>query len=108
MLVIQRCAVSIKCKSMNKKEATSILVKQIEYCRELDYKELISLIENIETFQVIGETGTQYQIEIQAFWDDQPNGNIRVLGSIDDGGIRSFVPLSADFIVAPDGTFIGE
>ena len=99
---------SIKCIRMNKEEAQSILEKQIEGYRGLNYKELIMLIGNLETFQVLGDTGTQYQLEIQAFWDDQPNGNIRVLGSINDGGIRAFVPLSVDFIVAPDGTFIGE
>ena len=93
---------------MNKKEAQSILEELIEGYRELNYKELIKLIENVETFQVVGDSGTQYQLEVQAFWDDRPKGNLRVLGSIDDGGIRAFVPLSVDFILAPDGTFIGE
>jgi hypothetical protein len=25
-------------------------------------------------------------VEIQTFWDSQPGGNVRVMGSIDDGG----------------------
>lgn len=49
-----------------------------------------------------------YQGEVQVFWDDKPNGAIRVMASIDDGGWRAFVPLTADFILAPDGTFVGE
>lgn len=43
--------------------------------------------------------------EVQAFWDDEPDGAIRVMASIDDGGWRAFVPLTEDFILAPDGTF---
>ena len=42
-------------------------------------------------------------------WDDPgEHRNLRVMVSVDDGGWRSFAPLSDDFIVAPDGTFIGE
>lgn len=38
----------------------------------------------------------------------QPGGAVRVLGSIDDGGLRSFWRISQDFILAPDGKFVGE
>jgi hypothetical protein len=47
-------------------------------------------------------------VTVQAFWDNRPNGNVRILGCADDGGLRAFVPLSDSFIVAPDGTFVGE
>jgi hypothetical protein len=30
------------------------------------------------------------------------------MGAIDDGGWRAFIPLSADFIMAPEGRFVGE
>jgi len=49
--------------------------------------------------EVRGASGTAYQIEIQFFWDDKPGGTIRVAGSIDDGGIRAFVPLTDSFLV---------
>ena len=49
-----------------------------------------------------------YQGEIRVFWDAEPDGAIRVMASIDDGGWRAFVPLTEDFILAPDGTFVGE
>lgn len=52
--------------------------------------------------------GTQCCVEINAMWDDKPDGNIRVIASIDDGGWRAFVPVSDSFIVAPDGSFVGE
>jgi hypothetical protein len=31
-----------------------------------------------------------------------------VLASIDDGGWSAFIPLTDDFIIAPDGSFVGE
>jgi hypothetical protein len=30
------------------------------------------------------------------------------MGSIDDGGLSAFSPLTDDFIITPDGGFIGE
>jgi hypothetical protein len=58
---------------------------------------------------VVAESGVQYQVEVQAFWDDPRHpGNLRVIIAIDDGGWRAFHPLSADFIVASDGSFVGE
>jgi hypothetical protein len=49
-----------------------------------------------------------YQVETQAFWDESDQKNLRVTLSIDDGGWRSFGPVSDGFIVAPNGTFVGE
>jgi len=50
----------------------------------------------------------RYQIEIQVFWDSWPGGNVRVMGAVDDGGWRAFIPVSRGFIMAPDGSFVGE
>ena len=52
--------------------------------------------------------GREYQTEVNVLWDDRPGGNIRVIGSIDDGGLRAFAPLTDSFIKAPDGSFVGE
>lgn len=60
------------------------------------------------TGECIGPSGKTYQIEIQAFWDGREKDNIRVMGSIDDGGWRAFCPLSEDFIKSPSDEFIGE
>ena len=62
-----------------------------------------------DEYTVVAESGVQYQVEVQAFWDRprQP-GDLRVIIAIDDGGWRAFRPLSTDFIVASDGSFVGE
>ena len=60
------------------------------------------------TFEDTTNKGTEYQVEIDAFRDDKPEGDIRVMFAIDDGGWRAFLPVCDDFIIAPDGKFIGE
>jgi hypothetical protein len=42
------------------------------------------------------------------YWDGERGGNVRVISTIDDGGLRAFVPLSDSFIKAADGSFVGE
>ena len=61
-----------------------------------------------EVAEMAGASGTEYQVEISAFWDSGKPGNLRVCARVDDGGWRAFKPLSVDFIIAPDGTFVGE
>ncbi len=85
-----------------------MLAKEMLLWRARSYAELGALIDEVITREVVGESGAVYQMEIQVFWDSQPGGNLRVLGGIDDGGWSAFVPLNETFIIAPDGSFIGE
>jgi hypothetical protein len=57
---------------------------------------------------VTGRSGANYQIETQVFWDDRSRSYLRVLVSIDDGGLRAFFPLSDDFVVSRDGGFVDK
>jgi hypothetical protein len=93
---------------VNQQEAKSLLRESLARYRNYTYAELQSIVGKIETDQVKGESGAQYQVEIQVMWDADPQRNIRVIGSIDDGGWRAFLPLSDSFIMAPDGSFVGE
>ena len=93
---------------MDNNEAKILLQKTLEQFRQYSFKELQGSIGNIFTFQVDGESGVQYQIEVEAVWDGKPGQDIIVLGAIDDGGWRAFSPLSDSFIIRPDGTFVGE
>ena len=76
--------------------------------RQRSHSELASLIGSQACIELVGPSGATYQVEVEALWDARPGGNIRVLGAIDDGGFRAFVPLTSDFILAPDGHFVGE
>jgi len=87
---------------MDKAEAQKILNEQLARFDGRSHSELVPLVElqRVEAYEVRGVSGTAYQIEIQFFWDDKPGDTIRVMGSIDDGGIRAFVPLTDSLLVA--------
>jgi hypothetical protein len=68
------------------------------------YETLASAIGQVQVRSQRGSDGRDYQIEIEAEWDDQPGGAVRVVGAIDDGSFRDYLPLSAELIVAPDGS----
>jgi hypothetical protein len=90
-------------------EARAILAEELGRLRAGTHRELVErLLGRPETIEVTGPSGVTYQVELQAFSDAGTPGNLRVLAAIDDGGFRAFVPLTEDFIVAPDGSFVGE
>jgi len=93
---------------MDREEARSLIVAELARYRSHRYDELQRLLRVQDTYRVTGLSGKEYQVEIQAVWDGPRGGNLRVMASIDDGGIRAFFPLTEDFIVAPSGAFVGE
>ncbi len=92
---------------MNKSEAQETLGEQLARLGGRSHLELAPLVEarRVETYEVRGESGTTYQFEIQLFWDDRPGETIRVMGSIDDGGIGAFVPLSDSLLITRPESF---
>lgn len=86
---------------MNKAEALAILEAKLDEYRGRSYPELRTRLRQDEHVGAVGPSGVEYQIEIQVFWDHKPEGDIRVSGSIDDGGWRAWVPLCRDFLVSP-------
>jgi hypothetical protein len=80
---------------MDKNEAIQILERELAIFRAKPYVDLVGRIpERTLEYERSATTGAKYQVEIQFFWDNQPGGNVRVMGSIDDGGWRAFLPLS--------------
>lgn len=93
---------------MNKAEAHAILAEGLAKLRKLSYGELKTRIDTVDTQEVTGPSGAWYQLEYQTVWDGEAEGNIRVLGSIDDGGVRAWFPMSDSFIKSPDDSFVDE
>lgn len=95
---------------MDKVEAREIVAAEIAALRRRPYPELRRLADpaNVETREVSGRSGTKYQLVIEAAWDDTARRHVRVIVAIDDGGWRALLPLADDFIIAPDGSFVGE
>ena len=76
--------------------------------RKRPYDDLVSFMGHPQTKEVTGGDGKNYQLEAEVFWDGKKGGDIRVIVAGDDGGWRAFKPLTSDFIMAPDGSFVGE
>lgn len=93
---------------MDSHEARTVLAEHLRRYRALTYNELQRLLKEQDHFEARGTSGAWYQVEIEAVWDFGSGGNLRVLGSVDDGGLRACFPLTEDFIMSPDGSFIGE
>ena len=97
---------------MDEAEAGSILGRTVETLRRQEYADLVRrYIDDHDNMEITGQSGVTYQVEVQAFWDDPRarGGNLCVLVSIDDGSfLRATSPKSSSFIMAPDGTFVGE
>lgn len=87
----------------------AILQRYVHDLRARAYGELRDMESRPErVLEVTGDSGVTYTVEIDVIWDDRRKGHLRVLLAIDDGGLRAFVPMTDSFIVAPDGSFVGE
>src|SRR5262245_29851563 len=94
---------------VDKADASRAAEEVLSGLRRETYGALVErLLNRSESSEVVSQSGSCYQIEVQAFWDDRDSRNLRVSVGIDDGGLRAFAPLTTDFIMAPDGTFVGE
>ena len=94
---------------MNKTESIWVIETELEAFRSKPYSELAFLVDTEPTTgQILGPSGKEYQFEIMVFWDDRPDGDIRVIGNADDGGWRAYFPMGTGFVKAPDDTFVGE
>jgi len=93
---------------MDHQIAYTILADRLKVLRHYTYQDLVTLIGRPDTNTAVGEDGKTYQLETQVFWDRKKDGDVRVIVAVDDGGWRAFKPLSDSFIMARDGTFVGE
>lgn len=101
----------------------SILSEQLAEFRSWSYAQLAERVERdrrehecLASFEGTASDGTAYFIELNVFWDDKPNGDVRVCGDLSAvpqkpllGFIPIYTPDVADsFIMSPDGQFVGE
>ena len=85
---------------MNKRDAHLVMGRRVRDLRAQSYAELRDQwLHQADCEQIISESGVEYQVEIEAVWDDEPGTDLRVIVSIDDGGWRAFKPLVDGFII---------
>jgi hypothetical protein len=89
---------------MDRDEAYRLLGEHLEGRATEDFESLAALVGDPQVTQRTGESGIEYQIEVEALWDHESRSVLRVLGSIDDGSLRSaFRPITDDFLIDRDG-----
>jgi hypothetical protein len=91
-------------------EARQLMYLEEARLRQLSYDELQRL-ETPIVKELVAESGNTYEIEIETIWDDRRKKNVRVLLHIEPWwGWGWLIPrkLTIDFIMAPDGSFVGE
>ena len=94
---------------MDRSEAGAIADAIIMELRSVGYEELTRrLLGEIETREVMGASGAQYQAEIHGMWDTGRPGALLVIVGVDDGTLRgAFSPVGRSFIVSGDGRDAG-
>jgi hypothetical protein len=94
--------------SVDKVEARELLEEFLNGLKGQTRDELLRYIRNPDCVTVSGVDGTWYQIEFEAVWDSVPDGDLRIITSIDDGGVFSALrPLSDSFVVTREGDIVG-
>jgi hypothetical protein len=92
---------------MNREEALGLLNAKLDEYRKMSHADLATKLGHEEVVEVTGRSGTEYQIEIHVTWDHKPKGDVRVMGTIDDGTFRgAFRPVCEDLIVKSGSPYI--
>jgi len=93
---------------MNRAEGEVLAGRHLEPYRQRSYADLLRLLTTPEPFEGNSPSGVAYSGEVCALWDDQPHHNLRVWSDVSWGGWSDFHPVTVQFIIAPDGSFVGE
>jgi hypothetical protein len=92
---------------MSREIARAIIEDRLKELRKSSYGALVELVGQVSCDEVNGPDG-EYQVETEARWDSETGGNIRVIVAVDGPGTSTFRPLTGDFIMSADGSFVGE
>lgn len=88
---------------MNRQEAAALLRDALATHRGRRHADLVALVGDVQVAETTGASGETYTIEIDVMWDARPDGDIRVMGAIDDGRLPgAMAPLCDDFVVTPE------
>jgi hypothetical protein len=87
---------------MSREIARSLLEQKVSELQALSYPQLLPMLDQSTTVFETGSDGKWYQIEAQVFWDDRKDSNLRVLVTVDGGGVSAVKPLCSDFIATPE------
>lgn len=87
---------------MDRAEASEVLGQHLDRLQALGFDALARRIGDLEVLTQPGQSGVEYQLELDVRWDRERGGVIRIFGSMDDGGLEAFLPLTDSRLVSPD------
>jgi hypothetical protein len=90
---------------MSDEEAKAVLRAEFLKLQAAGYDKLTErLAGKQERSDVTALSGSTYHVELEGFWDDKERRDLRVVASIDDGGLRAFLPFTDAFTISPSGS----
>ena len=90
---------------MSDNRTSSILNSAMNEYRSLSYEQLSQKIGDVDARQVIDDGGRMFNLEIEVLWDSDPNRDLRVIGSVDNGSlVGAIFPETNDFIVSAESS----
>ena len=97
-------------RAKSRRLAAEIIADRLKELRRLSYADLLQRRTETSCETVVGPDGWEYQVETMVSWDSprRKDGNLRVIVSIDGGGVSAFKPLVGNFVMTPHGAFLGE
>jgi hypothetical protein len=87
---------------MDRTIATELLQQELALVRRRGYASLAAEVGEETTREIVGPDGKDYQISVLVVWDRDEKGPLRVIVSIDDGGLSAWKPLTIDDLIHPD------
>jgi len=98
---------------MNTEDKNLVLLEHLDEFRRWPYERLSAQIKAgiLSSAGGVFPDGTEYQVEINVFWDGKPGGDIRVIGDLTTNPSLFLIgrpDVVSDFIKRPDGSFVGE
>jgi len=92
---------------MNKVITHGLIMRELGALKTCPYQSLQELIGKPMSKNVIGPDGKEYQLSVEAVWDGDPGGDLRVIVSVDDKGWKALFPINSSFIMSPTGEVVG-
>ena len=92
----------------NIEEAEALLSEKLGELKKVPYGRLSTLMgaANVEALEVDAPSGMGYDVEVESVWAGEPGGNITVNIAVFERSMAVVMPLTASFVMAPDGSII--
>jgi hypothetical protein len=94
---------------ISREVARGIIEERLQHLRHVPYGELLKRRGETHFECIPGARGREFRVETTVRWDrPKKKDNLRVMVWVAGGGISPMRPMGDDFILAPNGSFVGE